>query len=136
MATNTTRMSEDGDIYAQRFYPRVTDQGLIAEAMEACADTHFLVNAVKEAGGLKGELFLNWCKDRLEPGKAWSNMTVAPWTPPVRKPVSGLVALIIAGVATVYVYLVYTGKIPRWCYDPRHKIADRGSLEAMVESMD
>ena len=81
MATNTTWMSEDGSQYKQRFYPRVTDQGFIAEAIEVCADTHFLINAVKEAGGPRGELFLVWCRDRLEPGKAWSDTAVTLWNP-------------------------------------------------------
>ena len=104
---------EYGLVWKQRFIKRVTDPDKIAEALEACADTYFRTKVYPEYyENLQGELFEAWCKDRLEPGRAWSNTAVALWTPPVRKPVSGLVALTIAGVVTVYVYLVYTEKIP------------------------
>ena len=114
MATNTTWMAEGGSLWKQRFIPKVTDSDLIAEALEACMNTHFLTKTMKEWGDLRGEILAKWCEDRLEPGRAWSNTTVAYWTPPVRKSVSGLqiVALTAAGVATVCVYLLYTGKIP------------------------
>ena len=116
MATNTTLMSELGDIYAQRFYPRVTDQSLIAEALEACADTYFLLKQTKKAGGLKGELFLVWCRDRLQPGQAWSDTTVALWSPPPDRPVSVafvITTFITTGIATVCIYKLCTGKISK-----------------------
>ena len=80
--------------------------------LEACADTHFLAKVIKAYGDLRGQIFAAWCEDRLEPGRAWSNTAVALWTSPVRKPVSGLVALTTVGIATECVYLLYTGKIP------------------------
>ncbi len=111
MVTNTTAMLEDAQKW-KRFHSRVMDPDVVGAALEACADTHFRAKVIKAYGDLRGQIFAAWCEDRLEPGRAWSNTAVALWIPPVRKPVSGLVALPIAGVVTVCVYLLYTGKIP------------------------
>ena len=46
-------------------YSRVTDLDLIAEVRAACADTHWLISAVKESEGLRGELFILWYEDVL-----------------------------------------------------------------------
>lgn len=113
MVANTTAMVEDGSEWKQRFITRVTDPEFVAEALEACADTYFRAKAIKAHRDLKGEILAAWCKDRLEPGRAWSNTAVALWTPPVRKPFSGLVMLLTtAGAVTICVYLLYICKIP------------------------
>ena len=97
MVTNTTAMLEDARKWEQRFYTRVMDPDIVAAALEACADTYFRTKVEKAFGDLRGSVFAAWCEDRLEPGRAWSNTAVTLWIPPVRKPVSGLVALTTAG---------------------------------------
>ena len=62
MATNTTWMAEGGPVYKQRSIPKVTDSDLIAEALEACMNTHLLTKTIKEWGGLRGELLAAWCE--------------------------------------------------------------------------
>ena len=126
MFGNMTANVLDGIEWNRRFgarNARTTDPDLSAEAVEACADTRFLAAAIKEKfRDLRGDLLATWCKNRLQPGRAWSD------TPRVLKPDWGFVALTTVSGA-IACYVVYTGKIPGILRMP----ASRSPIEVTLE---
>ena len=114
MFGNMTAILEDTIEWKRRFGARdarMTDPDLVAEALEACAETDLLAVAIKKFGDVRGEIIAASCKDQLKPGRASSNTVVALWTPPVGKPDWGFNAVIIALVA-IACYVLYRGEIP------------------------